>query len=85
MPEEEFSSHDRDLVVMFMTYKISPLRFFKSSSGNKTIFVFLKKAVSEFLECWQLGKPLPVVDIRDVFAAERSFNSCVHDESRGRA
>jgi|WetSurSiteA1Bulk_404760.scaffolds.fasta_scaffold140224_1 hypothetical protein len=80
---EIYETTDRNLIVALYAFKIYPTRKYRRETklgGTKTVFVFEKNNVQEFLRKWQLGSPLPVADIRDVFLAEIAFNSAVHDD-----
>ena len=69
---------DRPLVCTLWAKHIMPISYFKA--GYKTVFVFAREESKEIREMWKLGKPIPIDDVRDIFRAETSFNSAVHDE-----
>lgn len=76
-PTEEIKEvTDRELAVVFMTFR-KPNQFYKSN--GKTIFKFCLADVKDLLYKWQHNEPIPVSDIRDVFNAQKSFNSAVRD------
>jgi len=70
---------DRDLVVTLLWSKFTYKRK-ERKSGYKTLFWFLRSEVDAMLKRWQSPEPIPVPDIRDVYLAERTFNSAVHDD-----
>jgi hypothetical protein len=78
-PDELVCITDRDLVVTLLWSKFTYKRKEKKS-GYKTLFWFLRSEVEGMLKRWQSPEPIPVPDIRDVFQAERVFNSAVHDD-----
>jgi hypothetical protein len=69
---------DRSLVCTLWAKGVLPVEYFKH--GYKTVFVFDREESKEIREMWKLGKPIPIVDIRDVFKVEQAFNSAVHDD-----
>jgi len=78
-PDELVCITDRDLVVTLLWSKFTYKRKEKKS-GYKTLFWFLRTEVEGVLKMWQSPESIPVPDIRDVFQAERVFNSAVHDD-----
>jgi len=69
---------DRPLVCTLWAKGIMPISYFKA--GYKTVFVFSREESKEIREMWKLGKIIPIDDVRDIFRAETSFNSAVHDD-----
>ena len=73
-----FDTTDRTIVIILLIAGL-PIKD-RRKQGNKTVFVFEREAVKPFLEKYQSGQPIPVDDIRDVFKAESTFNSVVHND-----
>jgi hypothetical protein len=70
---------DRDLVVVMIQNGIL-YENFKRDGTRKTVFYFRQtNDFQDLLFRWKSGVAIPVSDIRDVFSAERIFNSAVHD------
>lgn len=67
---------DKEQAVLFITFK-KPFEAVKSN--GKTIFNFKMKDIGDLLFKWQHNESIPVDDIRDVFDAQKAFNSTVRD------
>jgi hypothetical protein len=71
---------DRDLMIYLIYMKLMWAEMTKKE-GYRTIFIFTRSDVIEkAIEKWRSPEPIAVADIREVFMAERIFNSAVHDK-----
>lgn len=77
-----FRTRDRALVVAFIAFNHSYVKKEKEDGENpKTVFYFKKtEELTEMVRKWQTGIPIPIDDIRRLFAAELTFNSAVHED-----
>lgn len=70
---------DRDLMVFLIWKKL--MWKSKHKRERRTVFVYEKtEGLQRALDAFASPEPIPVVDIREIFAAERIFNSAVHDK-----
>lgn len=71
---------DRDLMVYLIYMKLMWNEMIKKES-YRAVFVFTRTdEITKAIDAWRSPTPIPVPDIREVFAAERIFNSAVHDK-----
>ncbi len=79
MDDQLFKTTDRCIAILLLTMKLEIVK--KEKERNyKTTFYFDREAAKPWLKRWQCGEKIPIEDIRDLYAAETTFNSAVHDE-----
>lgn len=75
---ELYVTSDRCITITLLSCKLEIME--KQRKGRKVFFGFEKSKAEPIIRAWSSGKSIPVTDIRDVFNAETTFNSAVHDE-----
>jgi hypothetical protein len=73
-----FATTDRSIAILLIWKGVKITK--RTKNGYKTTFHFDRECARPFVEAWQNGERIPVADIREIFSAENTFNSAVHDE-----